>query len=47
MILGKGALAVQRGDNRNVEGLGERDELGGRAGIEDALAGIDHRACGG
>ena len=43
MILGKGALAVERRHHRGLQQLRELAQLVGRLGIKDALPGEDHR----
>jgi hypothetical protein len=46
MCAGDRVLAVERGGNRNGERLGERHELGARAGGAHSAAGNDHRTRG-
>ena len=43
MVLGKGALAVGRRHDRNIEKLGEGQQLGARLGVQHALSGDDDR----
>ena len=43
MVLGKGALAVGRRHDRDVEQFGERDQLVAGFGVQHALAGDDDR----
>ena len=47
MVAWNGVLAVERGRDRNLQRLGERDDLGLRAGSAHAAAGDDHRPLGG
>ena len=46
MIAGDRILAVERGRDRDLQRLGERDELGCRARGAHAAAGDDHRPLG-
>jgi hypothetical protein len=44
MVFGEGALALERGHDRNLRELGQLEELGSRrVGVQDALAGVDDR----
>jgi hypothetical protein len=43
MILREGALALERGHDRNLQKLGELEELGAALGVHHALPGVNHR----
>ena len=44
MVLGEGALALQRGHDRRLQQLGQLQQLVRGLGVQHALAGVDHRA---
>ena len=46
MIFREGALPLERGHDRNLQELGELEQLRGGVGVHHALAGVDHGLVG-